>query len=379
MQRVILTTGGTGGHIFPALAVAEELRVRFPYIQLLFVGGNSGPEGKLAAKSGLEFIGLPARGMVGRGFKALTAIGWMTVSLTKALQIVGHFKPDAVIGFGGYAAFATVLAGALCGSLTAIHEQNNIPGVSNRLISHIVKRIFLSFPDKKNFFPRDKILLIGNPVRAAIRQSFSATQAVDQIMDQSLAEVAPINNHPGRLLVLGGSQGARAVNTAILMALPRLAKANVAIWHQCGWSDVKRVMQGYTKAGLAQYLVDGQPVIRIEAFIENMAAAYTWANLVVCRAGATTIAELSVAGKPAIFIPLPCATHNHQFHNANFLEQSGAALLVEEKNFDHIDLAYVIIELLTDIPKRTSMSQASRKLARPEATTDLVAELQRLT
>jgi UDP-N-acetylglucosamine--N-acetylmuramyl-(pentapeptide) pyrophosphoryl-undecaprenol N-acetylglucosamine transferase len=168
MQCVILTTGGTGGHIFPALAVAEEIRRRHPRAMILFMGGKYGQEADLAAKAGLDFIGLPVRGIMGRGLKGVAAAAGMLGALATARAVIRRMRPEIVVGFGGYAAFAGVLAGRMAGTATAIHEQNFFPGMSNRLLGRIVDRIFLSLPDKQRLFPPAKSVLVGNPVRAGI-------------------------------------------------------------------------------------------------------------------------------------------------------------------------------------------------------------------
>ena len=199
MTRIILTTGGTGGHIFPALAVAEALRRHSPLADILFVGG-SGPEGELATKAGLPFVGLPARGVFGRGIRALAAPVWMARALALAVRLIGRTRPDVVAGFGGYAGFIPVAAARLLGVATAIHEQNSVPGVTNKVLGRFVDRVFMTYPDEAGVFPAKRAERLGNPIRADIARAATA---------------AP---HPGtkRLLVLGGSQGAKAINDAVM-------------------------------------------------------------------------------------------------------------------------------------------------------------------
>lgn len=374
MKRIILTTGGTGGHIFPALAVAEEIRRRCPEASILFVGGKYGPEGDLAAQAGLEFYGLPVRGFLGRGLKMIGAGLGMLRGLATAKAIMRRTKPQIVVGFGGYAAYAAVTAARWCGVPTAVHEQNSFPGLANRLLAKKADRVFISLPDDKGCFLKEKTLLTGNPIRASI-----AALA---------AEGGREERAPGRnVLVLGGSQGAKAINDAIIANLETLLDANVILWHQAGASDAPRVREAYRMAGSkvagVGVAATGNEALRADPFIHDMAAAYRWADLAVCRAGATTIAELTAAGLPALFIPFPAATHDHQTKNARQLADAGAAeLLPQSKLGPDADGAAVlgqrICALLDDPSTLAAMSAAMRKLAKPYAAAALVDELERM-
>ncbi len=365
MRRIILTTGGTGGHIFPALAVAEEITRRHPKARILFMGGQYGPEADLAARAGLEYVGLPVRGVLGRGLRAVTAAGAMGLGVWRAVSVVRRFDPDMVVGFGGYAAFAGVLAARLCGRPAAIHEQNAIPGLTNRLLGHVAQRVFLSLPDTAGAFPARRCVATGNPVRAAIVAAGAAAAENDKALRSA---------HSRRLLVMGGSLGARAINDAVVAALPALRDAGVELWHQTGVADWERVRAGYKQAGISE--------ARVEAFIDDVASAYTWADLVLCRAGATSVAELAVAGKPSVLVPFPFATHNHQWHNARHIADAGAALVVEQKDIvpgadgksavAPMSLNRVLAELLADSQRLADMSRAARSMGRPQAAAAVV-------
>ncbi|HEU6437050.1 MAG TPA: undecaprenyldiphospho-muramoylpentapeptide beta-N-acetylglucosaminyltransferase [Nitratidesulfovibrio sp.] len=366
MRRIILTTGGTGGHIFPALAVAEEITRRHPKARILFMGGQYGPEADLAARAGLEYVGLPVRGVLGRGLRAVAAAGAMGLGVWRAVSVVRRFDPDMVVGFGGYAAFAGVLAARLCGRPAAIHEQNAIPGLTNRLLGRVVQRVFLSLPDTAGAFPARRCVATGNPVRAAIVAAGTAAAAEN---DKALRSA-----HSRRLLVMGGSLGARAINEAVVAALPALRDAGVELWHQTGVADWERVRAGYKQAGISE--------ARVEAFIDDVASAYTWADLVLCRAGATSVAELAVAGKPSVLVPFPFATHNHQWHNARHIADAGAAQVVEQKDIvpgadgkpavTPVPLDRVLVELLADRQRLAGMSRAARSMGRPQAAAAVV-------
>ncbi len=369
MKRIILTTGGTGGHIFPALAVAEEIRRRWPDASILFVGGKYGPEGDMAAQAGLSFAGLPVRGFLGRGLKMVGAGLGMLRALTTAVAIMRRVKPHAVVGFGGYAAFAAVTAARWCGVPTAVHEQNSFPGLANKLLAKKADRVFISLPDDKGCFPAAKTLLTGNPVRASI-----AALAEDGARESRAA---------GRnVLVLGGSQGAKAINDAVLANLENLLDADVTLWHQAGAAEAPKVREAYRRAGSKMAGVGvaatGNEKLRAEPFIQDMAAAYAWADLAVCRAGATTIAELTAAGCPALFIPFPAATGDHQTKNARQLVDAGAAELLPQAAIspDFALLGRKVRELLDRPEQLRAMAAAMKSLARPAAAEVLVDALE---
>lgn len=342
MDKILLTTGGTGGHIFPALAVAEELRRRNPDIQLLFAGSLYGPEQRLAARAGIPFVGLPVRGFLGRGLRAVGAGARMSLAVCKALGIVRRFRPDVVAGFGGYAAFAPMLAARLLGVPGILHEQNAVAGTSNRLLARLARKVCLSLPDTRGFAPA-KCVLTGNPVRRAV----------------SDAGCLPRRRETRRLLVLGGSQGARALNVFLPEILPALREAGVEIRHQSGFRDEESTRAAYECAGYSPECVT--------AFIDDMAGAYAWADLALCRGGASTVAELCAAGLPAVLVPFPHAVHDHQTRNAQVLEKAGAALLVPEKRLRERDLGRMLPDLLNNSDVRARMSAAALAAARPDA------------
>jgi UDP-N-acetylglucosamine--N-acetylmuramyl-(pentapeptide) pyrophosphoryl-undecaprenol N-acetylglucosamine transferase len=355
IQRLVLTTGGTGGHIFPALSVAEEVRVRNPRAEILFVGGEKGPEGRIAAQAGIPFQGLPAQGVLGRGISSVLSLGWMTRSAFRSFSLLRSFKPEVVLGLGGYAGFIPTWVATLMGIPAAIHEQNSYPGVTNRILGRKVDRVLLSFTDRHGFFPLQRVRITGNPVR------------------KSILELRSRNSQPGKgthrkVLVLGGSQGAKAINDAVLQALPTFCTRNFRIWHQSGPADLERVRAGY----------DQHPscLERIEGFIEDMAAAYSWADLIICRAGASTLAELTAVGRASILIPFPYATHDHQLSNAKHLENAGAAMVLVQSYLDEVNLARAADDLFSMPGKLQEMANAARALGRPDAAAAIVGELE---
>lgn len=360
MKKVVITTGGTGGHIFPALAVAEEIRRRYPRAVILFLGGMYGPESELAAKAGLEFTGLPVRGVMGRGLKGAAALFGMGRSVLKAYGFIRSHSPDLVVGFGGYAAFCGVLAAVMSSPRTAIHEQNAFPGLVNKVLGKMVDAVFLSMPDASESLPAAKSVLVGNPVREKIA---------------ALGRRRSHNPGPGRLLVLGGSQGARAINDGMVSCLKRFIEAGTEILHQTGRADYERVRAAYEAA-------DAQNA-RVTPFIDDMAGAYDWADLVLSRSGASSLAEITAAGLPSVLVPFPQAVRDHQRHNAMYLVEQGAALLLDQTEFA-VDgpgagkLADLTLELLHDKAALDGMSVKSLSLAKPEAAARMVDALEKL-
>lgn len=358
--RIILTTGGTGGHIFPALAVAEALRKKRPDVELLFIGGLYGPEKDLVEKAGIPFIGLPVRGFIGRGFKAMTAMTAMIAGTVRALRAVREFRPHAVMGFGGYAAFAAVFAAWLLRRPCALHEQNAVPGAANRLLGRLVRRICLSWPQPSDHasFPPGRCILTGNPIRSDIA---------------ALGRREKMHGNTPCLLIMGGSLGARAINELVTGMLPDLRSAGVSLLHQTGRSEYEDVRRRYLNAGCTPEETDAI----VHPFLHDMASAYEQCDLALCRAGATSMAELAATGTPAVFIPFPFAAHDHQTGNARAMQNAGGGVLLPQRDALRMagegSLAPMLIGLLNDRERLAAMREGALSLARPEAA-DTVAE-----
>jgi UDP-N-acetylglucosamine--N-acetylmuramyl-(pentapeptide) pyrophosphoryl-undecaprenol N-acetylglucosamine transferase len=348
--RVVIAGGGTGGHLYPGIAVAEELRARGGH-EVLFVGTARGIEARVVPREGwpLELIdvaGLKGGGLVGiaRGLLRVPRALW------QSLRILRRFRPDLVVGVGGYASGPLVLTAALTGRATAILEQNSIPGVTNRILGKVVRAVFAAFAESERFFPSRKVKLVGNP----IRQRFLSGTGT------STETGAGAGAGAGTVLVCGGSQGAHAVNEVAVEAIALLAAEGRAprVVHQTGEKDRSAVEERYRAAGVQA---------EVRAFIDDMAAAYRSAELVIGRAGATTLAELTAIGKPAILIPFPHAADDHQTVNARALETAGAARVFAQAGLGARALADAIAQLLADEPGRAKMAEASRALGRPDA------------
>ncbi len=345
-MRLMIAGGGTGGHLFPGVAVAEELRARDPDAAVQFVGTKRGIEARVLSDLGwdlalIEVSGLKTVGVWG----AIKGVFRLPRALWQAHRLVKQFKPDAVIGVGGYASGPVVLMARLRGVRVAICEQNSIPGLTNKILGRVARAVFLSFDESKKFFKPKKIVMSGNPVRRGLLQ---------KLID---APTAPADGAV-HVLVCGGSQGAVAVNELAAVALAKLAKeTKIAIVHQTGEKDLPVTEKRYADAGVAA---------ECKAFIKDMAAAYQRADIIIGRAGATTVAELAIAGKPAIFIPYPFAADNHQEINAREMAGAGAALMFRQADLTADKLADAVRPLL-EAGKRTEMAAAMKALAKPRA------------
>ncbi|HEY4185833.1 MAG TPA: undecaprenyldiphospho-muramoylpentapeptide beta-N-acetylglucosaminyltransferase [Polyangia bacterium] len=361
-MRLLVAGGGTGGHLYPGIAIAEEVTAR-PSGAVLFVGTARGLETKLVPAAGFELQLLDVSGLnrvgIGNVVKGL-------VRLPKAFfasrAVLKRFRPDLVIGVGGYASGPLVLAAALLGYPTAIQEQNSQAGFTNRVLGLVVRRVFVAFEDARRFFTASKTVLTGNPVRRKFVTAFDAGTAEAE---------AP--NVLGTVLILGGSQGARAVNDLVVAAAAVLAKQGrlPRLVHQTGAGDEARIRQSYEAAGLT-----GR--VEIRPFIDDMPAALGAAALVVGRAGALTLAELAMTGRPAILIPLPTAAADHQTRNAAEFERAGAALVAAQGTTTAASLATLIADLIEAPARRAEMSRHMAALGRPNATRDIVDELEKL-
>ena len=338
---VLIMAGGTGGHIFPGLAVAEVLQADAQPVHWL--GAAGALETRLVPARGIALSTLPVRGVRGKGWRSRLAAPWMLLrALWAAWRVLRRLRPRAVLALGGFAAGPGGLAAFLQRVPLLVHEQNAIAGVTNRVLARLARRVLCGFPDA---LPHGE--WVGNPVRAAIA---ALAPPERRMADRTGA---------ARLLVLGGSQGARALNRVLPQALALLpAAARPQIWHQCGAQGLEDTRAAYAAAAV---------VARIEPFIEDMAQAYAWADLAVCRAGALTLAELAAAGLGAILVPYPHAVDDHQTRNGNVLVQAGAALLLPEATLGAADLAARLGELLADRARLLGMAQAARTLARPQA------------
>ena len=350
-MRLLLAGGGTGGHLFPAVALAEQLRREEPESEILFVGTERGLEYRLLPQLGWTLRTIPMSGWAGLSLGArIKALAGLAKSMVQSRQIINEFRPSVVVGVGGYASVPVLLAARLSGVPYLIHEQNAWPGLANRLLGRWARRICLSFAEAGKAYRRAPLVVTGNPVRAAMESC------------PELPEGKP------RLLVFGGSHGARAINRAIVAALPHLQhwRGGLHIVHQAGANEVETVEAGYRAVNWTD--------VEVLPFINDMASAYAGASLVVCRAGATTLAELTACGRPAVLIPYPYAANNHQSLNASALAAKGAAIMIEERDLKPAELGTLLDGLLRDRQCLERMGATARNLAQRGAAARLLAE-----
>jgi UDP-N-acetylglucosamine--N-acetylmuramyl-(pentapeptide) pyrophosphoryl-undecaprenol N-acetylglucosamine transferase len=345
--RVIIAGGGTGGHLYPGIAVARELLSRQPAAAISFAGTATGIEARVIPREGfaldlIRSVGLKGKSLVARARGAAL----VPVGLVDAWRIVTARRPHLVIGVGGYSSGPVVLVAALRGVPTMVLEQNAVPGLTNRLLSRYVQAAAVSYESTRRFFG-SKAFVSGNPVRP---EFLNAAGSKESSRDAATT----------RVLVFGGSQGAHAINMAMVEAAAGLAAQgpHLRLTHQTGERDVEMVRAAYRQARLAA---------DVEPFLDDMGRRLGQADVVVCRAGATTLAEITAAGRAAILIPLPTATDDHQRKNAEALVANGAAELLLQRDLNGRVLAERIVTLAADRPRRERMEAAARALARPDA------------
>jgi UDP-N-acetylglucosamine--N-acetylmuramyl-(pentapeptide) pyrophosphoryl-undecaprenol N-acetylglucosamine transferase len=347
--RVVIAGGGTGGHLYPGIAVARELLTRDPEARISFAGTSHGLEARVLPREGFPLDVIRSGGLKGKSLaERVRSAALLPLSLIDSMRLIAARRPRLVIGVGGYSSGPVVLAAAIRGIPTMVLEQNAVPGLTNRVLARVVRAAAVTFESTRTFFG-SKAFVSGNPVRPEF------LQAVEPPMESDANDGAP-----GRVLVFGGSQGAHAINLAMVEAAPQLAAGgpHLRLTHQTGERDVEMVRAAYRQAGLAA---------DVEPFFFDMGRRLRHADLIVCRAGATTLAEVTAAGKPAILIPLPTATDDHQRKNAEALAAAGAARILPQADATGPVLAQQILALAADAGERGRMAAAARSLARPDA------------
>ncbi|MES2577748.1 MAG: undecaprenyldiphospho-muramoylpentapeptide beta-N-acetylglucosaminyltransferase [Bacteroidota bacterium] len=356
--KFILSGGGTGGHIYPAIAIANELKARFPDADFLFVGAKDKMEMQKVPQAGYNIKGLWISGLQRRLTfdNALFPIKLLS-SLLKSRTIIKQFKPDVVIGTGGFASGPLLQAAAIAGIPTVIQEQNSFPGITNKLLSKKANKICVAYENLERFFPKEKMILTGNPVRQDLIDIESKREEAIQYFN--------LDSNKKTLLVLGGSLGARRVNQLIEKELPNMLSQNVQVIWQCG----KLYLEDYKKYNSAN--------VQVVAFIERMDLVYAAADIVISRAGASSVSELCIVGKPVIFIPSPNVAEDHQTKNAQAIVDKKGALMLKESELES-QFSLVFEVLLKDQGKQNQLSENIKLLAMPEATKQIVDEIVKL-
>jgi len=356
-MKVIIAGGGTGGHLFPGIAIAEEFQKRGQKNIVLFIGTDRGLEKNVLREMGFPLRTLDVEGIKGKGFvergRALLKI---PRSLLRSFKIIREFRPDIVIGVGGYASGPAVITAHFMGVKTAVAEQNVLPGITNRVLGRFVDKVFLTFAETRKWFPEKKVLVTGNPIRAAF---FSRITAQEEEVEKGRGENFTI-------LIFGGSQGAHAINVALINAVEHLKemREHLRIVHQTGYNDLETVSKIYQ--------VNKGIKAEVFPFIMDMASAFRKADLLICRAGATTVAEITAMGKAAILIPFPFAAGNHQTKNAEVLVKAGAAEMIPERELEGKRLAEVIRRFYRRPEMIREMEIKSAGLGNVRAAADIV-------
>jgi len=346
-QRIMIMAGGTGGHVFPALAVADRLRSEG--VEIIWLGTERGIELRVIPNAGIQLATLPIGGLRGNGI-----VGWLlapfriTYAIFMAIRLIRQWRPQALLGMGGFVTGPGGIAGWLLRKPVLIHEQNAIAGLTNRILARFARVVMEAFPGafSANYCARQT----GNPVRADII-------TIDE-PDKRFTQ----RNGPLRVLVIGGSLGATVLNKTVPQAVKEMTPDAVEIWHQTGRHGLETTQQRYESINVQA---------NVAAFIENMAEAYQWADIVICRAGALTVTELASAGVASILIPFPHAVDDHQTANARFLEHAGAALLIQQNRFNASWLAERLTEFADQRERLLAMAQAAKSQARNNATEEV--------
>ncbi len=350
-MRVVIAGGGTGGHLFPGLALADELVKRDPSVEILFIGTDRGIEARVVPREGYNIRFVSSAALVGKSLSGkLKALFSFMKGLRESYRILKETDPQIVVGTGGYVSVAPVVAAWLQSIPVLIMEQNTVPGRANRFLARMANAICITYQESMAFFPRDKVHLTGNPVRDRVTKG----------SPEAARRLFSLKEDLFTVLVFGGSRGASSINRAMVEALPYLTgiKEEVQFLHQTGESDYRFVRGAYQDMGFKG---------TVTPFIYQMPEAYAVADLVISRAGATALAEICVTGKPSILVPYPYAAEDHQRANAEKLMQMGAAVMILDKELNGKRLSEEILRLFNDPQKREEMKRKALGFGRPEA------------
>ena len=362
IKRVILSGGGTGGHIFPALSIANEIRKRNPDAEILFVGAEDRMEMEKIPAAGYKIIGLPVMGFPRKpGLSMITFFKKLMKSSKMARKIVKEFKPEVAIGVGGYASGPLLRAAADAKIPTLIQEQNSYAGITNKLLSKKVNAICVAYEKMDRFFPNNKIVFTGNPVRENLVENLGNKDEALKYFD--------LNNKEKVVLIVGGSLGARSLNNAVLRNIKEIAGAGAQFVWQTGAYYFDQI-----EGELKDSKIDN---LKVHKFISRMDLAYTAADLVISRAGAGTISELCLVGKPTILVPSPNVAEDHQTRNALALVEKDAAVMLKDNEID-LKLFPEALKLVKDEKRCSIMAQNIKMLAKPDATKVIVDEVEKL-
>ncbi|WP_027339302.1 undecaprenyldiphospho-muramoylpentapeptide beta-N-acetylglucosaminyltransferase [Halonatronum saccharophilum] len=366
-MKVLISGGGTGGHIYPGLAIAKAIEERYEGAEILFVGTEIGLESDIIPKSGYKLKTIKVSGLPRKvSFKLVKSVLESGLGFIQAKRIIKSFKPNIVIGTGGYVCGPVVLAASLKKVPTLIHEQNVYPGITNKLLARFVDKVALSNIDAKKYFcSPQKVELTGNPIRGEILTKDKAESYKDLNLDKDRKVI----------LAFGGSRGAKSINESLLYLYPQIRNSNLQLLHITGKEGFDEVKDKALELGIN---IEDQGNIKVKPYLYKMSAALKVADLVISRAGATALAEITACGIPSILIPYPYAAENHQEHNARSLEKKGAAKVILDKDLTGEGLSSIVNMILEDEKKLLQMSKTSKDLGQPHAIDNLIALVEEL-
>lgn len=360
-MKLLIAGGGTGGHVFTGIALAQELQSRGADNQIVFVGTQKGLESRLVPQAGFRLETIDIVGFKGLSFAAkIRCLLFLPRSFFQSLKIIFREKPDSIVGVGGYASFPLIVLGSLLGISTAIVEQNSVPGLANKLLGRWVGRVFLAFAGTQKYFRSNRCLLTGNPVRREV-----LANAQKATFEKMKAAEADKTFH---ILVFGGSLGALAIDQAMMAACPFLKDlaAKIQVRHQTNGKLLSELRESYRAAGIHA---------TVEKFFDDMGSLYVWADLIFCRAGAISVSEIASLGKAAVFIPFPFATDNHQEANARSLTDAGAGILLLDGNLSGEKVAEIIRQNLENQRHLVDLGNKSLKYSSLRAAQTMVDAL----
>jgi UDP-N-acetylglucosamine--N-acetylmuramyl-(pentapeptide) pyrophosphoryl-undecaprenol N-acetylglucosamine transferase len=360
--RIIIAGGGTGGHLFPGIAIAQEFQRRHAATRIIFVSTGNPLERSVLAKVGFELDCISAAGIKGRGmWHQLKSTAKIPIGILESMRIIKKFGPHLAVGLGSYSAGPVIIGAWLLRIPTAVHEQNILPGITNRILARFAKRIYISFEATQSRLKAENVLWTGNPVRRELLAIPDRRQNGSHNLD---------GRSPFTILIIGGSQGAHRINLAVMEALQDLQeKENLDFIHQTGAADAQMVEEAYR---------ENQIRCTVQPFFDNMAELYSGADLLICRAGATTVAEITALGKAAIFIPFPYAADDHQVFNAGSLAEQGAAEMITEKNLNGKILSEKIAFYAANSAALKNMATRARRFGKPDAAERIVDDCYKL-
>lgn len=366
-MRVILSGGGTGGHIYPAVSIAKEIKRQYQNAEILFIGTEKGLESSIVPQEGFRLLTIKVRGFERKlSFGNIAAVKESFVSLFRVSKVIREFKPDIVIGTGGYVCGSVLLSAVLMNIPTMIHEQNAFPGVTNKILARLVDIVALNFSEAKKYFPKsDKVIVTGNPIRG----NMLCVSREEGLKEFGFSKELPV------VFVVGGSRGAKKLNESVLLLAKQcVAKKSFQMLHMTGETQYDNIMKQYGIDGIAT----DTGYLKVMPYLHNMPHALAASDIIISRCGASTLSEITALGKPSILIPYPYATANHQEYNARALEKNGAAVVILERDLSAGILCSEVIDMLNKPEKANFMRMKSKEMGRTDAAYVIVKTAEKL-